>query len=170
MRISKGSFGHGGPWVATRFGGFGLEPGRCDFGSFWRILGCFVVLAPSPNSVVRDMRPQPTTRGATTTHTHTCSKLSDLLRCPFQAARDRLHAVCDALPPIPIPSPTCSLPTSLGGRGRPAVFCSTASRRRQRCCRPDVMVDSAGIVCVAVGLVGACRAPGRELELENTLF
>ena len=23
--------------------------------------------------------------------THTCSKLSDLLRCPFQAARDRLH-------------------------------------------------------------------------------
>jgi len=34
----------------------------------------------------------------------------------------------------------------------------------------QVMVDSAGIVCVAVGLVGACRAPGRELELENTLF
>ena len=31
-------------------------------------------------------------------------------------------------------------------------------------------VDSFGIVCVAVGLVGACRALGRELELANTLF
>jgi len=33
-----------------------------------------------------------------------------------------------------------------------------------------VIVDSVSIVCVVVGLVGACRAPGRELELENTLF
>ena len=33
-----------------------------------------------------------------------------------------------------------------------------------------VGVDSAGIVCVAVGLVVACRAPGRELGLENTYF
>ena len=33
-----------------------------------------------------------------------------------------------------------------------------------------VMVDSVGIVCVAEGLVGACRALGRDLELANTLF
>ena len=31
-------------------------------------------------------------------------------------------------------------------------------------------VESVGIVCVDVGLVGACRALGRELELANTLF
>jgi len=34
----------------------------------------------------------------------------------------------------------------------------------------QVMVDSAGIVCVAVGLVGAFRAPRRELELAKTHF
>ena len=34
----------------------------------------------------------------------------------------------------------------------------------------QVMVDYVSVVCVVVGLVGACRAPGRELELENTLF
>ena len=33
-----------------------------------------------------------------------------------------------------------------------------------------VIVDSVSVVCVVVGLVSACRAPGRELELENTLF
>ena len=33
-----------------------------------------------------------------------------------------------------------------------------------------VGVDSVGIVCVTVGLVVACRALGRELELANTLF
>ena len=33
-----------------------------------------------------------------------------------------------------------------------------------------VGVDSVGTVCVAVGLEGACRAPGRELELANTHF
>ena len=33
-----------------------------------------------------------------------------------------------------------------------------------------VGVDSVGIVCVVVGLVVACRAPGRELGLENTHF
>ena len=33
-----------------------------------------------------------------------------------------------------------------------------------------VGVDSVGVVCVSVGLVGACRAPGRELELANTHF
>jgi len=32
------------------------------------------------------------------------------------------------------------------------------------------IVDSAGIVCVVVGLVGAFRAPRRELELANTHF
>ena len=35
---------------------------------------------------------------------------------------------------------------------------------------PKVGVDSVGIVCVVVGLVGACRALGRELRLANTLF
>ena len=33
-----------------------------------------------------------------------------------------------------------------------------------------VGVDSVGIVCVVVGLVVVCRAPGRELGLENTHF
>ena len=33
-----------------------------------------------------------------------------------------------------------------------------------------VGVDSVGIVCVDVGLEGACRAPGRELKLANTHF
>ena len=33
-----------------------------------------------------------------------------------------------------------------------------------------VGVDSVSIVCVDVGLEGACRAPGRELGLENTHF
>ena len=38
-----------------------------------------------------------------------------------------------------------------------------------------VIVDSFSVVCVGVGVVGACRLqspwpPGRELELENTLF
>ena len=33
-----------------------------------------------------------------------------------------------------------------------------------------VGVDSVSIVCVDVGLEGACRAPGRELKLANTHF
>ena len=33
-----------------------------------------------------------------------------------------------------------------------------------------VGVDSVSIVCVDVGLEGACRAPERELKLANTHF